>query len=399
MKKLISIVFISALALGQLLRLSNIFLPGGNILFLDVLVFLANIYFAFKYLSLKNREKIKIPRTLFYLLPFFLFIILSFLFNLGNKTWSQIAIASAYLARVFNYYLLSIWAGNLFKGRLKIINIVFLAIFSMAVLGLVQYVFFPDMTQLKYLAWDDHYYRLIGPLLDPNFSALLFIFALIILFTTYTKKIWQFKKFNIYQFLFLLLFLSLIFTFSRGSWLVFSLIAMIFTLRKKFKYFLVLLFLGVLTFLLTPKPFGEGVNILRTSTIQARVNNYQQSWEIIKSHPLKGVGYNFLRFSKNTPVLKRNISHSEAGLDSSLLFVWATGGVLAFLSLSYFFLITFYHSFKEKNLFIFLLTLSIFLHSFFYNSFFYPHILLSYLLMLSLKKESKKKVKIFKECN
>lgn len=387
MIKIISIVFITVFALGQILRLSNLFLPGANILLLDVLLFLANIYFFYKYLSLKKRKKIKLSRYLIYLWPFFLFILLSFLFNLGNKTLLEIGIASAYLARIFNYYLFAIWVGNFFiKKPKRLINIILLAISSMAVLGLIQYVFFPDMTQLKYLAWDDHYYRLIGPLLDPNFSGLIFVFGLLILLNLYTKKIWQLKKFNVYQFLCLLLFLSLMLTFSRGSWLVFFLTAVIFTLRQKFKYFLVLLFLGLAVFLLMPKPFGEGVNILRTSTIQARINNYQLSWEIIKTHPFKGVGYNFLRFVKNAPESERYASHSRAGLDNSFLFAWVTGGILVFLSLAYFFLITFYHSFKAKNFFVFLLTLSIFLHSFFYNSFFYPHILLVYFLVLGENK-------------
>ncbi|PIY79331.1 MAG: hypothetical protein COY81_02855, partial [Candidatus Pacebacteria bacterium CG_4_10_14_0_8_um_filter_43_12] len=40
---------------------------------------------------------------------------------------------------------------------------------------LVQYLLLPDTRYLYLFGWDDHYYRLIGPLLDPNLSGILFV--------------------------------------------------------------------------------------------------------------------------------------------------------------------------------------------------------------------------------
>ena len=51
-------------------------------------------------------------------------------------------------------------------------------IFWTAVFGWIQYFFWPDLTYLKYLGWDDHYFRLTGTFLDPNFMGLVLVLGL-----------------------------------------------------------------------------------------------------------------------------------------------------------------------------------------------------------------------------
>ena len=41
--------------------------------------------------------------------------------------------------------------------------------------GLIQYAFLPDTRFLFNLGWDDHYYRLMSTLLDPNFAGMIFV--------------------------------------------------------------------------------------------------------------------------------------------------------------------------------------------------------------------------------
>ena len=42
-----------------------------------------------------------------------------------------------------------------------------------SVLGILQYLLYPNLRNLSYLGWDPHYYRLFSTFLDPNFAGLL----------------------------------------------------------------------------------------------------------------------------------------------------------------------------------------------------------------------------------
>src|SRR3989304_8999963 len=44
---------------------------------------------------------------------------------------------------------------------------------AIAVFGLAQYILIPDTRFLAVLNWDDHYYRLLSTLLDPNFTGII----------------------------------------------------------------------------------------------------------------------------------------------------------------------------------------------------------------------------------
>jgi len=84
---------------------------------------------------------------------------------------------------------------------------------SVALFGLVQYFFWPDLIALKYLNWDDHYFRLISLFLDPNFTGIILIFTFILFH--FDKDKWLMNK-NI---VLAILLLSISLTYSRSTFL------------------------------------------------------------------------------------------------------------------------------------------------------------------------------------
>jgi hypothetical protein len=144
--------------------------------------------------------------------------------------------------------------------------------------GLMQYLWLPDVRFLTTLGWDDHYYRLIGTLFDPNFTGIVLVLTLIyLIFSDLTKK-HQLGVFSIS----LVLLAGIALTFSRASYL-----ALVLTLSGAWIYqsmpsfskrissmqrlsfpFLILFF--IIMVWLAPKPGGEGVRLQRTASVQAR---------------------------------------------------------------------------------------------------------------------------------
>ena len=127
---------------------------------------------------------------------------------------------------------------------------------------------------------------------------------------------------------------------------------------------------------------GEGVNILRVSTIESRFVNWQQAIQIGRQNFISGVGFNTYRYAQQDDGFSKAqeiTPNSSAGADSSLLFVFATTGVVGLVAYIYFFYknIVSVCRHKKGKLCIYAICLSgVFVHSFFVNSLFYPWVLL-----------------------
>jgi hypothetical protein len=142
-------------------------------------------------------------------------------------------------------------------------------------LGVLQYLFLPDTRFLSILGWDDHYYRMIGPLFDPNFMGML-----IILTGIYTASLARFfkKKWLVLAMMYYAAALAV--TYSRASFataiIAAGLLASTPLPLKHWSFWdrITLGFAAGCAFLivlsLAPKPGGEGVRLLRSSSIQAR---------------------------------------------------------------------------------------------------------------------------------
>lgn len=242
--------------------------------------------------------------------------------------------------------------------------------FSTSLICLLQYLFFPDVRFLQVAEWDPHYFRVVGPFLDPGFTGLILVFILIWL---------NFRRFRnrlVYFLLWAAAYLSFALTYSRSSYLAFVLSqAYISYLQKSAKRFLLILLLFGLTLLLLPRPGGEGVKLERTSSTAARIINWQQSFTVFTDHPFLGIGFNAYRYAQKTYGFLDNLgwlkSHAGAGADSSLLFVAATTGILG-LTAYLFFLGSLWRSSSPV---LKCSLVALFFHSFFLNSQFYPPVL------------------------
>ena len=368
-------IFLAIFPFGQLTRLPFSLNPSVHLYLTDILVFL--IFFLWLLTFLK-KKKYQPPSLKKPILLFAGFALLSFLINLKNFALNENTIAFLYWLRWIFYASLYFVVFDLkskfkwlrwpeFKCYLMIVGS------SVAVFGLIQYFWFPNLKALEVLQYDPHFYRVVGTFLDPGFTGIILSLTLfLILFAWFDQK----KKYLIP--LGLVVYLALALTYSRASWLAFLLGAFLIFLRKKAWLFLLgIVFLSVVTFYLLPRPAGEGGKIERTYTVYARLKNYQQTLFVAKKHPLLGVGFNTYRYvQRDYGFLSQEdwqISQSGAGADSSFLLVLATTGIFGFLSYLWFW----GKALKEnkKNLLVLVSLLIIMIHSFFLNSLFYPQIM------------------------
>ncbi len=279
-------------------------------------------------------------------------------------TLVQFFTASLYLLRFF--FVFSLLFVKFSADQKKLF---YLSLFLVPISGLLQYLFLPDLRFFKGIGFDDHFYRLTFPFLDPNYigAALSFIFLT-------TLSVWSKKSSKTLLFLTLI---ALVLTFSRAGYLslFFGLAFLFITSAKTRKILLPLSLVFVALVVLAPKPFGEGVNLLRTFSISSRLHNYQQGFELSLKNPFTGLGFNTLSTHQNT--VTDTISRSSAGLDNSFLFVLSTTRILGLSAYLY----LLYSLFRLKtNLFLKAGLVSLIVHSFFNNTLFYTPILILFLL-------------------
>lgn len=218
---------------------------------------------------------------------------------------------------------------KLFSKTYKLKEALLLSGYSLITFAWVQYLFVPNLTQLKWLGWDDHFYRLTGTILDPGFTGILIILTI---FLALNVKIARSTRIIVL----ITSLLALLLTYSRASYLAFLISGSVYIItRKKFKLGLIALALFFISLPFLPRPGGEGVNLMRVYSALTRIESSKQALHIFKDHPIFGIGFNLLRFTKrNYGFLGDNwrINHAGAGVDNSYLFVLATTGVLGFLT-------------------------------------------------------------------
>jgi len=377
MLKIIKFLFFLYLVLfpfGQLAKLPLPFLnlPEVNIYLTDIaLSFLLLFWLVWRFFI--NKKKYKPPFLTKPILLFSGLALLSLLVSSFRFSRPEVLISSLYLIRWIIYaglYFILVDLRSEFKKVLPyylLIVGVFVALF-----GLVQYLIYPNLKFLESFGWDPHFYRVTSTFLDPGFTGLILALTLILL----TVLSWK-KQNKLGWVLWPFLFVMLLLTYSRASWLAFLVgIGTFFIYKKAFKsLFLIIVLLGLSWFFI-PRPEGEGGKLERTYSVNARLENYRQGLYVFKKNPLLGVGFNTYRYARRDYGLvgkeKWQTSHSTAGADSSLLLVLATTGILGFLS----YLWIYFKTLKGfKSVIIIASVLAILVHSFFLNSLFYPWIM------------------------
>lgn len=351
MDKIIFFTVLALFPLGQLLKF-------GQFNLFDISVAVLAIYTIIK--------KPRYPNWYKYFFYFILFGLFSWIVNyfiFGNYLFYK---GILYLLRLFIYSFVPIYIYNFHskphEDKSIINNLLTISIIS-TIIGWIQYIFWPDLTSLKYLGWDDHLLRMVGSFLDPTYLALIIVLGIIAALELKKEKLFYF------------LLVSLAFTYSRASYLVLGLLLVA---KKKF----IALTLFAIVVLLIPKMIGEGTNLARTTSGSNKLVNYKETIEIYKKSPIFGIGFNNFCAARNNYLgdLKTN-SHSCSGSDSSILFILATTGVVGL-----FLFINFLVQVPKSKI---LITsfVAVLIHSLFANSMFYPHIMFWIFVLVGLRSE------------
>lgn len=254
---------------------------------------------------------------------------------------------SVYAGRWLAYAGLYFFTKNFIEKRhLMILSL------AIAVIGVLQYIFLPDVSFLAAAGWDDHYYRLTFPFLDPGFTGIILTLGLFVIFD-------QFGKFALF-------FLALLLTYSRASYLAYLVgFGAISFYKKSVKIFLLAALVLIIGIFLLPRSFGEGTKLVRENSVWARVHNWQETVQLWRTAPVFGVGMN-----------------EYQGKDSSLLMVLATTGLTGLII--YFWVVREVWGVGKKNMIFKASFLAVFVHSWFNNTLFYPFVMEWLWLLLAL---------------
>lgn len=349
-------------SLGQVGRIS-LFNYKINFYLYEIFLFFVFLFLFYRLKTIPIKETFKIFKKFFLFLGFLLF---SYLINLFQFSLWQNFIAFLYLLRLFLYIVFFVyfiyWVKNN-KLFLKDLHngIIIFSILTI-IISFIQYFLYPDLRNLRYLGWDEHLYRMFGVFFDTSIAAT--IYSLLFLFYFLNKK-----ENNYIRIIFMPLFLiCLCLTFSRsGTFSLFLVLFIYFLNHKKLSEFLLIFIFIIFIFLISPKPFGEGVNLLRTFSINSRINDYKKAVIFWKKFPFLGIGYNRIGFFKAS---SNEIDHSRFSFSSSYLVLLVTAGlcglIFFFASLIDFYKILFY---GKEIMFLVLV------NSFFDNIFFHPFII------------------------
>lgn len=353
-----SLVYLSTIFVfffGQLLRIktSNFSFPLIDIFI--ILIFVLNIFHKIKTKNYDNKNSL--------LLHFLFVLYLTFILNFFRYNNGQIQ-PILYLFRLT--FLLSFFIfPPVINSKIK--NIFYLAVFSNVIFGLVQYLLWPNFTYFDSLNWDPHLYRLVSTFFDPTFTALIYLFLIIIIFLK--------PKFPYRKVILIISYIALALTYSRATYIalfvVFSFIAY---QKKNLKIFIFSFLLILSTIFLLPRLEGEGTKLERTSSIFAKAENYREAFSVFKKSPIIGHGYNNLAQVRE---IKIDNSHSNAGFDSSLMTILTTTGLIGLIL----FILGLIKIFCKNDLTTQSILIAVLIHSLFANSLLYPWVLLFFIFI------------------
>jgi len=315
-----SLIFL--LPFGQLIKLPLNILQI-NIYATDIIIVFLLIFWGLS--LLKRQKKLVFSKFGRPIVAFMTVSSFSLILAFPNYSTNELFISSLYFLRwvsyagLFFFIISNFSSSNSFKKSKAVYNLLIVTIAFSAFLGLLQYFVIPDVSSLAGLDWDPHYFRLIGTFLDPGYSGFIYLIGLILILAKDKKSLLSYE-YPIFFILYLAYFTVLLIT----AWF------------KKSKQFLLLSIIILMTSIaLLPRPGGEGVRLERTSTATARINNWQQSLDLITKKPVFGYGFNTLRYTqRDLGFLAEESwkqSHSGAGLDSSFLYILSTTGVFGFI--------------------------------------------------------------------
>ena len=386
--KIIVFLYLVIFPFGQLLRFDLSLLSQSiTIQPVDLITGIAFVYLLYK--------KIYKPVFYKYLKGFFIYLTFSLLVSLVIFKFKTGFLGTFYLIRLLFYSSFFLLIYDLVKNNKKLKSIIYdsliVILVFVGIFGWIQYFLYPDLRSFLIWGWDDHLFRLAGTFLDPGFTSIFLVFGFLLSLDKYLRT-----KNKYLLLLLVFFFMTLGFTYSRAGYLaLLAGISAILVIKKRFKWFIILVLALVLMVFLLPRPSSEGVKLERAFSIVLRLKNYKETLIIWKNSPLFGVGYNNLCFVRNKFIADvSNLSHSCSGSDSSILTLLATTGILGLILFIEFIKEVIksidYKSFGTAFL---VCTTALFIHSLFVNSLFYAWVMgiMGILLAITIK-DSKERI-------
>jgi len=371
MSRLLKYILLITLALFSFGQLGRIHIPDQPIYFYIYELFMVAKIFLMGLIS--KREIFKNYNFRHPANYFLIWMGCSFLISLFYYSSQENSIAILYALRLLMYgvfffylrYCLKLLSIRLDRGIVYISVFIFLG-------SILQYFLYPNIGNIAYLGWDPHISRLVGVFLDPPIAAAIFFLAgwfLLSRFLRERKKIYAI-------FSILISFLLIVLTYSRGAFLaLFGTMLFYGIFLKRYVAIAIAIMAFGLLILLIPKAQTESINLLRTTSISARLEDYQKGIEIWKKSPILGIGYNHIRFEKEKYIHKvfvesYNPSHGIASFHSSFMIVLVTGGVVGLILFLYILL-----DLAKKSTFMMIAIVFLSILSFFDNVLLHPFVI------------------------
>lgn len=360
-------LFLALFPFGQLLRI-NILQP------IDLVVGLGALYAFIK--------KYKAPEHFRFLKLFLISALVSWLFSIALFPEIRILYGLLYLLRLAAYFYFYIYVSgyaNKFKAERDLVySLLSLSVVS-AFLGWIQFFAFPDLKPLFIWNWDMHLYRLAGTFLDPVFLGLIIVFGIFITIDLYFKN----KNIKV-AVLGAFLLISLLFTYSRASYLALFAGLIVFSVyKRKIKELIFVAIVFTALAMMLPTTRNKSIELFRSFSAIARIENYKSTLKVFAKSPVFGIGYDNLCLANRKFIgYQKFESHACSGSDSSLLFILATTGISGLIIFIYSGINLIRSVITPQNKMIILSSVAaLMIHSIFSNSLVYPWIL-GYLLIL-----------------
>lgn len=310
---------------------------------------------------------------------FLIITIFSFLLSIFYFWDIKILYGGLYLLRLIAYFYFSLFVFH-YTSSIKLKALLSNSLISLSLIsglfGWVQFILIPDIKPFFTFGWDEHLYRIVGTFLDPTFLGLILVFGALIAFS---------KKYNL---AFLFLTLSILFTYSRASYLALFAGLSYLAYQKGFICKILFIFLAfILLAFALPTSRNHSIEITRKFSAIARVENYKSTLEILWKSPVFGIGYNNLCFVKNKYFYVEDYkSHACSGVDSGILLILSTTGVFGLML----FIVILKNMWQSSNLVFKPILIAYLVHGQFSNSFFYPWIFFYLLIfyVINIKENS-----------
>jgi len=285
------------------------------------------------YLTL-NKNALRKNPFFKYLTVFLAAILLSLLVNIFTLDSKTALIAILYFLRLFAFFQLIFIFSLLTKNfRKRFLNFLSFSIGLTAILGLMQYFLYDNLRNLEYLGWDVHQYRVFSTFLDPNFAGVIFLMGLFIIISNLKKYSSKMKKTSFV--LFFIEAIAVFLTYSRTAYVTLLVTSSIYISKFRKIYIIIPLSFLIFGVLLLPKDLkSEGVNLARTASIQARIQENSEGINVFFEHPIFGIGYNAYR-AYNPRAESKFPENAASGIPNSYILTLSTTGVIGFVALIY----------------------------------------------------------------